>query len=168
MEKEFTPMPIGYSGEVHISYKRNGKVYESHRHNAGVAGLFKFVCKALAGANVSGEIPKYLDLEASLDGVSYSSILTSEVQLSGQSYYQENGDWLYKASASIPAASLTISFDDETYSYFRLCLMAKVGQSKIVFAHVEPDEADLRNITPGTQALVEWVIRFQNLDGTQG
>lgn len=167
MEKEFVSMPIGYVGEVHISFKRNGRVYESYKHNAGVAGLFKFVCKALAGKDVHEECPKLIDLKVSIGGGAYTSILSTPIQLSGGTYYQESGDWLYKASATIPASSLTESIADLGDVPFRLYLSSKVGNTIIDFAHLQLEAADLENITPGTQALVEWVLRFQNLDGSQ-
>lgn len=169
MEKEIIPMPIGYVGEVHISYKRNGKVYESYKHNAGVAGLFKFVCKALAGFDVSKECPTFIDLRASTDNIAYSSILTSQIPLSGKTYYQEQGnnEWLYKAQATIPASHITVTIAEEVDTSFRLYLMTKIGQTVVDFAYLDLEQEELVNITPGTQALVEWILRFQNLNGTQ-
>lgn len=165
MGKEIIPMPIGYTGEVHISYMRNGRVYESYRHNAGVAGLFKFVCKALAGKDVHDECPKYIDVRGSADDVAYTSVLASEIPLSGGSYYQDGGEWLYRATATIPASAITSPLDD--FEHYRIYLLSKVGQSVIDFAHLQLDADDLKNIAPGTQALVEWILRFQNLDGSQ-
>ena len=165
MNKEISPMFIGYKGEVKISYERNGKVYESHRHNAGLEGLFKFLCKSLAGKNVAGERPALIDLRGSNDGNVYTSVLSSAVALSGGMYYRDGNEWLYRASATIPASSITVAID--SMDYYRIYLSSRVGQSVVDFAQLQLEQDDIKNITPGTQALVEWVLKFQNLDGSQ-
>lgn len=52
---------LNYTGEVKISVNSNGKTYNVNFHNAGTDVLTNAIVKALAGEDISNQLPKYLN-----------------------------------------------------------------------------------------------------------
>lgn len=156
--------PLAYVGEVEITYKRGNISFTRKRHNAGAQELFRLIAKALTGQSIANECPAKLDLCAKVSG-QYVSCLSNPIPLSGSYYDNSGSEWVYHTSAAIPAASLMVQIADTPYTDFRLFLLSRKEDRRLASLIVDKD--DLEQIVPGTQALVSWTLKFQNVSGTQ-
>ncbi len=160
MEKEFNTN-LNYSGSVDLSLIINGKKIVINNHNNGLPDLFRLIAKALAGYDITKEKIAYIDLRynKSDDPETFNSCLTKKQSVSQLSYLIENGSWITKAASSIPYSSLIVSpISSLNATSFRIYLMTKATD----LAFIEVDERDLLKLVPGTQALVEWVLKISN------
>lgn len=162
MSNESSNSILNYIGEVSMVFERNGRPYEVVRHNAGLPKMFNIIARALTGKNVAEEIPAFLDLRY-LNGSTYVTCLRSPVVLTG-CYYENDitNGWVTKVTGTITFDNLDSPIVDNTY---KLYLMSKTGRFDL--ATLEVDYDDLKNLTAGTQALITWTLRFQNLNGRQ-
>ena len=152
---------IGYEGNVELTFFRNGTKIVIKKKNAGVKNLFRILCRALAGYDISGEIPSFLDLRV-VNGSSTSSILNNKIALTGKSYRIESNDWVLKITGTIAYSDLMNPEISESSTY-RLYLM----NTSADLAYLNVEATDLAGITEGTQMLVNWTLKFQNLNGSQ-
>jgi hypothetical protein len=160
MEKEINTN-LNYIGSVDLSLTINNKKIVINKHNSGLPDLFRLISKALAGYDITKEKIAYIDLRYSKsdDPDIFNSCLTKKQSISQLSYLIENGCWITKAASSIPYASLIVSPISALGAYsFRIYLMTK----SVDLAFIEIDEKDLLKLVPGTQALVEWVLKISN------
>ena len=151
-----------YSGNVKLNLKINGKNIQINKHNNGLPDLFRLISKALAGYDISNEKPSYIDLRYMNQSGEWESCLSNKQSISQLSYNLSNGSWITKAASTIPYAALIvtpISSLGENVP-FRIFLMNK----RTDLAYIDVDSSDVYKITPGTQALVEWVLKIFNSD----
>lgn len=153
---------IKYSGDVKLSLSINGKTIQINKHNNGLPDLFRLISKSLAGYDISNEKPSYVDLRYMNSSGEWESCLSNKQSIAQLSYSLYNGSWITRAASTIPYASLIItpisSLGDNVP--FRLFLMNK----KTDLAYIDINCADVYKITPGTQALVEWILKIFNSD----
>ena len=155
-----------YEGLVDLSITINGKKTKINSKNNGLPDLFRIISKALAGNDVSNEKMSHIDLRYNtIEDETFISCLTNKQSLSQLTYNLNNGSWITRAASTIPYSSFAISrFELLNAKSFRLYLMAK----DLDLAYVKINEEVLRNIIPGTQALVEWVLKISNYSYEEG
>lgn len=153
---------IKYSGLVNLNLKINNKIININKNNSGLPDLFRLISKALAGYDVSDEKPSYIDLRYMNSSGEWESCLSKKQSISQLSYNLNNGSWITKASSTIPYSSLIITPISSLGENvpFRIFLMNKRND----LAFIDIDSTDVYKITPGTQALVEWVLKIFNSD----
>lgn len=164
---------FNYVGEVKIKFRRNGTDLVVKKKNAGLKNLFRIVCRGLAGYDISGERPMYLDLRYVVDENTTASCLKKRVPLTGTSYQlarESGGDttyWVLKLTGTIASSDL-LSTPLSSANEYRLYLMNNSETESNWLAVIKINYTDeLENITAGTQALITWKLKFQNLDGSQ-
>lgn len=152
---------LNYLGSVDLSLNINGIKVIINKHNNGLPDLFRLISKSLAGYDITKEKIAYIDLRYSKldDPDTFNSCLTKKQSVSQLTYFIENGSWVTKAASSIPYSSLIVSpISSLNAKSFRIYLMTKSTD----LAFIEIDEKDLLKLVPGTQALVEWVLKISN------
>ena len=152
---------LEYNGIVALNLYINGNKITINNHNLGLPDLFRIISKALAGYDISQEKLAYVDLRYNKldDPENFISCLTNKQSLSQLSYLLDNGCWVTKASSSIPNSALIVNPISSLNAYsFRLYLLTK----SVDIAYIEVKESDLLKLIPGTQILVEWVLKISN------
>ena len=152
---------LNYEGSVDLCLTINGEKLIINKHNNGLPDLFRLISKALAGYDITKERIAYISLRYNSmdDPQTFNSCLTKKQSISQLSYLIEKGSWVTKAASSIPYASLIVSpISSLNALTFRIYLMTK----SVDLAFIEVDEKDLLKLVPGTQALVEWVLKISN------
>ena len=149
-----------YEGLVDLCITINGKKTKINAKNNGLPNLFRLISKALAGHDISKEKMSHIDLRYNTaEDEVFKSCLTRKQSLSQLTYGLDNGSWITRAASTIPYSALAFSsFSLLSAKSFRLYLMSKDYD----LAYVEIDGTVLEKITPGTQALVEWVLKISN------
>ena len=152
---------VGYIGSVNISIPINGKTIKINRKNKGLPELFRLLVRALAGNSIATDKPSYIDLRY-LNGYGEGeSCLTNRQSISQHSYNLSDGSWVARAASTIPYSALSVTpISDLGVSSFRVYLMNKTDD----LAYIDVEANDVYRITPGTQALVEWIIKIINTD----
>ena len=148
---------IGYTGKVKLTLDNNKFSY----HNNGLPNLFRLICRGLAGNNITNEIPEKVDLRYSNDDDNWQSCLINSQFLTQINYTLTNGSWVLKTATSIPYSELNVTPLSALGNVnFRLYLMS--NNEDLAFVNI--NKSDILLINPGSQALVEWVLCFSNID----
>lgn len=152
-----------YTGLVDLSITINGKKININNKNNGLPNLFRLISKALAGFDISKEKLSYIDLRYSLkeNEGTYISCLTNIQSLSQLSFNLDNGSWVTRATSTIPYSSLAfprLDLLDNDVNDYRIYLMTK----NYDVAFITIDKEVIYKILPGTQALIEWVLKISN------
>ena len=157
---DIADMNIGYVGNVNIKIPINGKMTNIHRKNKGLSELFRVISKALAGNNIVDDKPSYIDLRFLNDYGEWQSCLSKKQSIAQLSFNMQDGNWVTRASSSIPYSALTITpiSDLGEGKLFRIYLMSRNND----LAYIDISSGDVYSITPGTQALIEWVLKIVN------
>lgn len=159
MENVFTPME--YIGKVNLKFKIGNKVVDFTKNNKGLPALFRIISKALAGFNTMMDKPSYIDLRyIEFEGsTEWESCLSKNQSITQLSYTVENGSWVTKAMATIPYSAISVPSIESLDAYaFRVYLLSESEE----LAYIDINKESIMEITPGTQALVEWVLRVSN------
>lgn len=149
---------ICYKGDVNVKIDSNRFLYS----NNGLPNLFKLICEALAGNNVSKNIPEKIDLRYSFNDSqdTWESCLINNQFLTQTNYLLENGSWKLKVAASIPYSELSVTpLESLSGAIFRIYLMS----SKEDLAFIDINRSDILMLNPGSQALIEWTLTFSNI-----
>ena len=161
---------ISYQGLVDIKYLHNGQELVYHGHNEGLNAMFKYICKILTGdiSTAVNESPTFLDARCeyySGEEVKRTSVLYSKLSISNPEYFfdTELTQWVTRFSIVISYNMIdseklkSIPEDAATYLYL-------VSNNGVDFARLRlPDDGiKLSDIIPGTQALVQWTMLFEN------
>lgn len=153
---------LSYTGSVDLSININGKKIYLNKKNNGLPNLFRLISKALAGFDISKEKLSYIDLRYSTleNTETYISCLTNIQSLSQLSFNLDNGGWVTRATSTIPYSSLAFPRLDllDNVNDFRIYLMTKSYD----VAFITIDKEVVYKILPGTQALIEWVLKVSN------
>ena len=160
MQKSDIITDMKYAGEVNVKFNINGKLVDVHNHNSGLPNLFRLIARALAGYNTSLEKPDYIDLRyITAKSPVWQSCLSKKQSIAQLSYHLENGSWITKAASTIPYSALSITpISNLNAAAFRLYLMSDNSD----LAYININENDIAEIVPGTQALVEWILKISN------
>jgi hypothetical protein len=154
-------IPIGYIGSVNISIPVNGKTLKINRKNKGLPELFRLLVRALAGYSIVADKPSYIDLRYLNEDGEWESCLTNRQSVSQLSYNLSDGSWIARAASTIPYSALSVTpISDIGVASFRVYLMNKNTD----LAYIDVEANDVYKITPGTQALVEWILKIINTD----
>lgn len=152
---------VGYIGSVNISIPINGKTIKINRKNKGLPELFRLLVRALAGNNIAMDKPSYIDLRYLNGYGEWESCLTNRQSISQLSYNLSDGSWIARATSTIPYSALSVTpISDLGVASFRVYLMNKTTD----LAYIDVEANDVYKITPGTQALVEWILKIINTD----
>ncbi len=153
---------IIYTGSVNLSVKNNGKIIKSTYHNSGLPELFKIIAKSISGNGIDlNERPHYIDLRyrVSINNI-WKTCLINKQSITQSDYFQENGFWVCKFAANIPYSEFTIPPQNNAFkdASFRLYIESKNND----LAFIDVDFDTVNTIVPGSQAIVEWVMRLSN------
>lgn len=151
---------IGYVGNVNIKIPVNGKLVNIHKKNKGLSELFRIIAKSLTGGDTSSDKPSYIDLRFLNNYGEWQSCLSKKQSIAQLSFNMQDGNWVTRAASSIPYSALTITPISELGEgrLFRLYLLNKNND----LAYIDVNSEDIYNITPGTQAFVEWILKIVN------
>lgn len=154
---------LKYTGEVSYRYIVNGKATKEVKKNSALPGLFEILTKALAGYNISAEIPVSIDLVNSVEGG--SSLLNRTVYLSASRYYKydENVEdsWSTYYTAAILPEDLIASIG--TSDTFFLVLKSVTKR----LAYISVDSEVIESIKNGAQLIIDWRLYFSNSSSQQ-
>lgn len=153
---------IVYTGSVNLSVKNKEKIIKSTYHNSGLSELFRLISKSISGNGLNlDECPQYIDLRYRV-GIdpSWKTCLINKQSITQRDYFQENGFWVSKFATNIPYSEFTIPPQNSAFknASFRLYIESK--NTDLAFIDVDFDT--INTIVPGSQAIVEWVMRLSN------
>ena len=160
-----------YEGQVKIKLKIKDKIVDIYdNHNAGLPGLSRMFAKCVVSATISiSDTPQYLDLRVSSsdDWSSSTSCLYNKISLSGKYYEFDAGEnnWVGKLTGVISAVNLKNTVASGSTENYRLYLVSG-GSEEIQLAYLDMDTQTLSNLTPGTQAIIEWNMQLKNVSNT--
>jgi len=168
-------MNIQYTGKIKIKYLVNGKEVTYKTHNEGLNAMFKYICKVLSGniTNISADRPAYADIRAVYsdpdEGIVEKSCLYNTLSLSDPEYYYDTDLKTWAARFNIVISYTMLNFDmidAHPQATYYIYLMS---QSKNDFARLTLDskKISLKEIIPGTQAIVEWTMIVENSKNTE-
>lgn len=167
---------LSYLGNVTVKIKINDKIIKLEDKNAGLPLLRKNICKYLTG-NYGGtsEIPQFLDLmynaDPSLDEdhKTWVTYLSNQISLTGKvfEYSAKYDNWVAKFTAIINHNNLLNDVAENDPGEFKLVLLdgykpndPESSYQPLAELHIE--SYMLARITPGTQAIIEWVMQIKN------
>jgi hypothetical protein len=152
---------VGYIGNVNISIQMDGKIVNINKKNKGLPELFRLLVRAISGNNIAADKPSYIDLRYLNGYGEWESCLINRQSISQLSYNLSDGSWIARASSTIPYSALSVApISDLGLVPFRVYLMNKTTD----LAYIDVEAKDIYKITPGTQALVEWILKIINTD----
>ena len=149
-------MSFNYNGEVSYRHIVNGKIVENKKKNSGLPGLFEILTRALAGYDISSEIPITIDLVK--DTYSGNSLLTRTVYLTSTRYYKNDdteGSWSTYYTAALLPEDLVADASGNTYF---LVLKSKTKS----LAYIMIENTLVNDIKAGAQLVIEWRLYFSN------
>lgn len=155
---------INYFGNVKISYTKRGSNVIFVNHNNGKSLLFKLIARALAGYNVSGNLPNAINLQYMNENGDYVDCLRTPMPITrrvilenGTESGNENNTFSSVYTALLNRSNILI-FSQNNY---RLQLLDISGG---VLADSEVDANVIKSIekSGGIEALIEWSLIFQN------
>lgn len=167
---------LKYIGDVTVKIKVGDKVITLDNHNNGTPLLNKIICKFLTG-NYGGihEVPQYLDLKynsnpaLSEESKTWETYLSTQIALTGKVYEQSEkyNNWIAKFTAVIYHNNLLNGISENDPGEFKLVLLSGYNStapdtSYQVLAELAIESYMLARITPGTQAIIEWVMQIKN------
>lgn len=150
---------IYYRGEVNIKAKRNGKIYNIDFHNTGTNLLTDTIAKALAGQDISEQIPKYLNFTYK-NGDKVGVLIRRPVPFTGIVWKPATNNecsCLY-LTATIIASDKQATIVTNTTEAF-LEMQTLYGQTLATMTHEDLIKFyDILN--EGTDLVVEWKMYF--------
>lgn len=159
---------VAYLGNVKIRLKIKDKIFEIINHNEGLPELSKSFAKFITGGLITVEdIPQYLDLRKYIDN-NWQSQLNTRISLSGKYFdYDESiGNWVARLTGVISANYLSNPISRDDTSTYRLYLLSG-SNPPAPLAFIEIGADTLSNLTPGTQAIIEWNMQLVNIETSE-
>lgn len=176
---------LSYQGEVILKLHYNGKTVEFRHYNNGTGDLFESLSNYLAGNKNSimenGEfvfIPNTMDIrkpvvEDTPNPLSFNADTETILKVEGaipitRVGTEETNNAIPPNTERTPHVGIvyeaTITYDYIRTSFtpsdkYYLCLC---GVKKNVLAYIQIDSNVIDAITPGTQAIVSWIMRIKN------
>ena len=151
---------LGYTGEVKIHYKKNGKSFVLKKKNEGFEPLFRTIASLLAGKGFPFGNPYYISLYNETSGK--VSLLTSgRIPFSSlpDVIKQEDGRWSCTFNITIAYSDINtenMGENDTTYCMYLL------SSNDTEFARVEVDKDTISSIGIGVQLYIEWSLIIDN------
>lgn len=167
---------LNYIGDVTVKLHIGDKIVELEKHNTGLPLLRKTLCKFLTG-NYEGphELPQFLDLQYNAnpslpeDAKIWVTYLSSRISLTGKVYEKNSkfDNWISRFTAIINHTDLLNDISESDPGEFRLVILNGYNSnspenSYKPLAQLPVDAYMLARITPGTQAMIEWVMQIRN------
>lgn len=155
---------VGYSGKVKVSLSCNGSTREVLLTNSGTKTLWNTIAKALAGYNISNEVPKYFDMVDS----NGTSLLINKILFRGTVWGEEVDNSTESTSVRLTATVTSTDKLLSTLSGGRQCNLRMYSASgKNHMAQISDTQdgvlRELYNtINVGTNAIFEWTLTFSN------
>ena len=156
---------LSYIGDVTVKLHVGDKVVELEKHNTGLPLLRKTLCK----------LPQFLDLQYNAnpslpdDAKIWVTYLSSQISLTGKVYEKNSNfdNWISRFTAIINHTDLLNDISESDPGEFRLVMLNGYNtnspeNSYQPLAQLPVDAYMLARITPGTQAMIEWVMQIRN------
>ena len=162
---------LEYTGKLNIRYLINNKEVQYKGHNEGLSALFKYICKVLSGnlENAKESGPTFVDVRflAENDGtIVQTSCLYNKIDISNKEYFFDTSisSWVARFKTVLSYNMINFSIVN-THLQDTVYLYLVSGNGQDLARLLLTDALDLRDITVGTQALVEWTMQVQNSMG---
>lgn len=166
---------ISYKGIVNMKSTINKQIVSTNMFNSGTKDLMNLLTKALAGYDISKQVPKFINIGYANEQPqgTYSFILSRNVPLTGivwgEAVDTQNIIQLDDSASSL-MLSCTITSQDKTISSFsgrKLFLLLLSNDGKTVLAKIEDtNDNKLRDaynkLTVGTDLIVDWYMIFNS------
>lgn len=166
---------ISYRGIVNMKSTIDKQIVSTSMFNSGTKDLMNLLTKALAGYDISKQVPKFINIgyaNTQPQGT-YSFILNRNIPLTGivwgEAVDTQNIIQLDDSASSL-MLSCTITSQDKTISSFngsKLFLLLLSNDGKTVLAKIE-DTVDnvirdtYNKLTVGTDLIVDWYMIFNS------
>lgn len=163
-----------YEGKINIKLKNKEKSYTLKAHNTGTKLLVNTIAKALSGANISENIPRYLDfIYGEKENGEYknkpTSILKSIIPFTGKVYgdVAKTPELAQDENCSCLLLSATISANDRHVvqnAPNKQLRMLNSNQEALAIIENKDNLLDLlyESLKDGTDAILEWRMIFSN------
>lgn len=177
MNKGIITNHISYKGIVNIRSIIDKQIVSTSMFNSGTKDLMNLLTKALAGYDISKQVPKFINIgyaNTQPQGT-YSFILNRNIPLTGivwgEAVDTQNIPQLdLDDSASSLMLSCTITSQDKTISSFngsKLFLLLLSNDGKTVLAKIEDTDDNVikdtyNRLTVGTDLIVDWYMIFNS------
>ena len=155
---ENNSVDVGYSGQVSINYKLNGKDISRTSHNSGTVDLFKLLAAYICGYSIEKLLPVYIDVQ---DG-SGKSILNRKLIIFSKTYGVVQDEITSEDKAYVDVSTTLFKEDiasglseDTNYSVALMSSVSKLASSPIGYA-------ELSEIKDGYQGTIRWTLYFGN------
>ena len=156
---------ISYQGKVNLKYTVDGKEINFKTHNEGLNGLFKYICKTLAGdfTNLASEKPAFIDAICVYYDIEEPTVAKSEsclynpLTISNPNYTFDTDykTWVAKFQGALSYSMIDFSvLERHPKGIINLYLLAQ-NKTKLARLSLEKSSIQLDQILPGTQALIE-------------
>ena len=145
---------ISYQGNVNIIYKMNGRKIKDIYKNSGTITLFTMIAKALAGYDISKQVPKLLRI-IDKDGI---NIYSKYCPLTGVIYNQRNDMAYISCTCVLTASDLIVVADNVKEPQLSLTdiqgnILAYIDISKEAFSNIS---------AAGVETDIVWELQFGN------
>lgn len=166
---------ISYKGIVNMKSTIDKQIVSTSMLNSGTKDLMNLLTKALAGYDISKQVPKFINIGYANNQPqdTYTFILSRDVPLTGivwgEAVDTQNIIQL-DASASSLMLSCTITSQDKTISSFsggKLFLLLLSNDGETVLAKIEDTDDNVirdtyNKITVGTDLIIDWYMIFNS------
>lgn len=160
---------ISYSGDVTFRYMINGKVIDHRTHNSGMPELFKLICQALVGYNITSKIPRCIDLKWENSAENrWESVLTHKIYLTGRHYTESTENELPNVTLTATLVDSDISkeytsktSDEDSYE------LRLTDIDGLDLARIKLNTGELEYIKKGAALIVDWKLIFDNTEDTK-
>lgn len=166
---------ISYKGIVNMRSTIDKQIISTSIFNSGTKDLMNLLTKALAGYDISKQVPKFINIgyaNTQPQGT-YSFILNRNIPLTGivwgEAVNTQNVIQLDDSASSL-MLSCTITSQDKTISSFnssKLFLLLLSNDGKTVLAKIEDTDDNVirdtyNKLTVGTDLIVDWYMIFNS------
>lgn len=161
--------PVSYKGDVQISFICNGIQLSKILHNSGTQFFLDVITQFLAGYDVTSNIPKYIDVQDDNE-----SVLKRKIPLTGivwgpaaSTDYDASAQPLY-AKSSLKLTAVITNNDKSSVQELSKGSIKIIDSFDNVLCEVKDtiDSESIKlmwdSINSTTDAIIDWVLTFQN------
>lgn len=166
---------ISYKGIVNMKSSIDKQIISTSMFNSGTKDLMNLLTKALAGYDISKQVPKFINIgyANTQSPGTYSFILNRNIPLTGivwgEAVNTQNIIQLDDSASSL-LLSCTITSQDKTISSHdgsKLSLLLLSNDGKTVLAKIEDTSDNVirdtyNKLTVGTDLIVDWYMIFNS------
>lgn len=176
MNKGIITNHISYKGIVNMKSIIDKQIVSTCMFNSGTKDLMNLLTKALAGYDISKQVPKFINIgygDTQPQGT-YSFLLNRNIPLTGIVWGEAvdtSNIPQWNDSASSLMLSCTITSQDKTISSYngvsKLFLLLLSNDGKTVLAKIEDTNDNIirdtyNKLTVGTDLMVDWYMIFNS------